>query len=222
MSYFMYVLPALLLGLWAQTMVNTRFNKYSKVLSARGLSAADVARYILDKNGLSHIPVNHIAGRLTDHFDPTRNTVNLSDAVYSSTSVAAIGVAAHEVGHAIQHAKGYKPMEIRRAILPISAIGSKAWFLIFILGLMSSIDPLINTGIILFSAIVLFQLVTLPVEFNASSRAVNTLETYGLLNEQELEGTKKVLSAAAMTYVAALIASIMELLRLLAMAERRR
>lgn len=216
-TYVILMLPALFFGLWAQFKVNSNFDKYSKVKSVRGVTAGDVARYILDRNNLYNVPVRNVAGRLTDHFDPRNNTVNLSDSVYNSTSVAAIGVAAHEVGHAIQHARAYKPMQFRRMILPITSVCNSLWFIIFLLGCLFVSQKLLMAGIILFAGIVIFQVVTLPVEFNASSRAMEALTSYGLLSAEELDGTKKVLNAAAMTYIAALVSSIAHLLRMLIM-----
>ena len=198
--------------------VNATFNRYKDVNNYRGFTASQVARQILNSNGLHHISVERVSGNLTDHYDPRANVVRLSDSVYDSTSVSAIGVAAHECGHAVQHSEGYVPMQIRMAIIPVPQFGSYAWYIVFILGLVMSFNPLIYAGIILFSAIVVFQFVTLPVEFNASSRALKTLEAYHILETDELKKSKKVLTAAAMTYVAALANSILQLFRLLLIA----
>lgn len=213
--YVILIIPALLISIWAQTKVNSTFNKYSKIFSSRGYTAAQIARYILDANGLYNVNVERVNGNLTDHFDPKSNVVRLSDSVHNSTSVAAIGVAAHEVGHAIQHAVGYGPIKIRAAIIPITQIGSKLSMPLILFGLLFSFQPIISLGIIFFATATIFQLVTLPVEFNASNRALAILEERDYLYGEELTGAKKTLSAAAMTYVAALIVSAMQLLRLI-------
>ena len=213
--YIILIIPALLISLWAQTKVNGTFNKYSKVFASRGYTASQIARYILDANGLSNVTVERVSGNLTDHFDPKTNVVRLSDSVFNSTSVAAIGVAAHETGHAIQHAVGYAPIKLRMAIIPITQIGSKLAMPLILLGLLFSFQPIITVGILFFATATVFQLVTLPVEFNASNRALKILEERDYLYGEELVGAKKTLSAAAMTYVAALIVSVMQLLRLI-------
>lgn len=214
------LIGALFFGLYAQFKVQHNFKKYSRIPSESGKTAAEVARQILDSNGLYDVDIVRVGGNLTDHFDPRNNTVALSDTVHNSTSVGAIGIAAHEVGHAIQHSKGYLPIKIRNLVLPIAQIGSHAYLYIFLLGLILSYTPLANFGIILFSAIVIFQLVTLPVEFNASARAKFTLQDQFILSGGEMVGVRKVLNSAAMTYVAALIASIVTLLRLVAISRR--
>lgn len=218
-----FLLVMLILPIVAQVNVTSTFNKYKKVSNSRGLTADQVARQILDSNGLFYIRVEHVSGDLTDHFDPTANVVRLSDSVYGQTSVAAIGVAAHECGHACQHAEEYAPIQIRTAIVPVVNICSRFWYLAFIIGvlLFETMPSLIYVGIIMFAAVVLFQLVTLPVELDASGRALKTLENDGILEAAEVPHAKKVLTAAAFTYVAALITSIMQLLRLLAAAKRR-
>lgn len=220
---FVFLLVMLILPIVAQVNVTSTFNKYKKVRNSRGLTADQVARQILDSNGLFYIRVEHVSGNLTDHFDPTANVVRLSDSVYGQTSVAAIGVAAHECGHACQHAEEYAPIQIRTAIVPVVNICSRFWYLAFIIGvlLFETMPSLIYVGIIMFAAVVLFQLVTLPVELDASGRALKTLENDGILEAAEVPHAKKVLTAAAFTYVAALITSIMQLLRLLAAAKRR-
>lgn len=214
----MFILPIV-----AQINVTTTFKKYSKVRNSRGLTADQVARQILDSNGLFYIRVEHVSGNLTDHFDPTANVVRLSDSVYGQTSVAAIGVAAHECGHACQHAEEYAPIQIRTAIVPVVNICSRFWYLAFVIGILlfETMPSLIYVGIIMLAAVVLFQLVTLPVELDASGRALKTLENDSILEAAEVPHAKKVLTAAAFTYVAALITSIMQLLRLLAAAKRR-
>lgn len=218
-----FLLVMLILPIVAQVNVTSTFKKYSKVRNSRGLTADQVARQILDSNGLFYIRVEHVSGNLTDHFDPTANVVRLSDSVYGQTSVAAIGVAAHECGHACQHAEEYAPIQIRTAIVPVVNICSRFWYLAFIIGILlfETMPSLIYVGIIMFAAVVLFQLVTLPVELDASGRALKTLENDGILEAAEVPHAKKVLTAAAFTYVAALITSIMQLLRLLAAAKRR-
>ena len=200
----------------ASAKVSSTFSKYAKVRSVAGMTGAEAAQKILYSEGIMDVRVEHVAGTLTDHYDPRTKTVNLSDATYGSSSVAAIGVAAHECGHVIQHHTGYVPLNIRSALVPVANIGSKAGIPIILLGAFLSMNQtLINIGILAFSFGVLFQLVTLPVEFDASGRAVRLLGTLGILESDEIGMTKKVLSAAAMTYVAAAFASILSLLRLL-------
>lgn len=221
-SYIIYILPALLISMFAQLMVTRTFNKYKKVYSSRGYSGADVARKILDTNGLHNVRIEQVSKDLSDHYDPKENVVRLSTAVYSSNSVASIGVAAHEVGHAIQYSKNYVPIKLRAAIIPVTRIGSSLSWPLFFIGFILQADVLLTIGIALFTTVLLFQLITLPVEFNASRRAIVTLQNDYYLDGDELKGAKRVLSAAAMTYVAALFMSIMQLLRLLAMTNRRR
>ena len=216
------VLPALIFTIWAQISVNSRFNKYSQVRTSRGLTGAEAARRILDENGLSHVRIERVRGSMTDHYDPRDNVIRLSETVHDVASVAAVGVAAHEAGHAVQYAKNYGPIKLRASILPITRIGSMMAMPIFIIGLLFTMEPLLLMGILLYSAVTLFQLVTLPVEFNASARALATLEHSHMMFGDELAGARKVLSAAAMTYVAALATSLLTLLRLLALANRRR
>lgn len=220
-TYLIFVVPALLLAMWAQMMVQTTFKKYSKVISARRMTGAEAARRILDANGLHNVQILRVAGELTDHFDPKTNTVNLSQSVYDNPSVAAIGVAAHESGHAVQHAVGYAPMKLRAAIIPMTNIGSKLAVPLVMIGLVFAYYPLAYIGCIFYATIALFQLVTLPVEFNASNRALAALEGSGILGTEELRGSKKVLSAAAMTYVAALFTALAQLLRLLVIVSGR-
>lgn len=225
------LIPAMIFAFWAQINVQSTFKKYSRVANMRGVTGADAARRILNENGLYHIRVEHIPGHLTDHYDPKAGVIRLSDAVYSSTSAAAIGVAAHEAGHACQHAVGYAPLKIRQAIIPVTNIGSRLAMPIFLIGLIfagsSQIggnvgDIFMFAGIALFSLSVLFQLVTLPTEFNASSRALKTLESTGILYSEELTAAGKTLRAAALTYVAALATALASLLRLILIANRRR
>ena len=218
MSPIVFFLIMLILPLIAQIMVSSTFNKYKDVRNSRGLTADQVARQILDSNGLYHIRVERIGGNLTDHYDPAANVIRLSDSVYGSSSVAAIGVAAHECGHACQHAEDYAPIRLRTAIVPVTNVCSKLWYITFLLGvlLFEAFPALAYLGIIMFSAVVVFQAVTLPTELDASGRALRTLEADGILDYREVPMAKKVLKAAAFTYVAALITSLMQLLRLLA------
>ena len=219
-SYIIFVLPAIILTMYAQTNVNSTFNKYSKVGNRRGLTAYEVARKILDLNGLYNVSIESISGKLTDHFDPRANVIRLSDSTRNSTSVAAIGVAAHEVGHAVQYAKGYMPIKLRNAIVPVVQFSSYlAWPLVLI-GLVLSAPALAEFGVILFTFVVAFQLITLPVEFNASSRAIKTLNSEMILDDEETKSAKKVLKAAALTYVASAAVAIGNLLRLLVLTGR--
>ena len=220
-TYFLVIL-GFIFAMIASSGVQSAFRKYSKVKSARGYTGADAARKILDDHGLYHIRIEHVGGNLSDHFDPKANVIRLSDSTYSDTSVAAIGVAAHEAGHAVQHAVGYAPIKIRNAIVPAVNIASTLSMPLFILGLILSIPGLRTLGIILFSAALVFQVVTLPVEFNASRRALNILNQSVMLEYDELKGAKKVLSAAAMTYVAAVISTALQLLRLVLLSNSRR
>lgn len=220
---YIVVIPAIIFALIAQIMVKSTFSKYSKESNQHGYTAKEVARKILDDNGLYNVSIEYIGGELTDHYDPTSNVVRLSDSVYNSTSVAAIGVAAHEVGHAIQHAKGYTPIKIRQAIIPITQIGSRLAVPLVLLGLIfGAFRFLVPVGIFLYAGVVLFQAVTLPVEFNASGRALRTLDENVILYKDEVRMAKKVLTAAALTYVAAMFSSLMSLLRLILIANRRR
>ena len=212
---YILVLIGAVLSLIASARVNSTFNKYQRVRSASGMTGAEAAERILHQNGIYDVAVEHVRGNLTDHYDPKNKVLRLSDATYSSNSVAAVGVAAHECGHALQHNAGYLPLRIRSAIVPAANIGSKLGIPIILLGvLLSGNYFLIQLGIWVFSLAVLFQIVTLPVEFNASNRAMAMMERYGILSGEELRTTKKVLSAAAMTYVAAAASSILQLLRL--------
>lgn len=220
------IIIGLLISLIASWNVNATFKRYSNTRNSRDITASQVARQILDDNGLYQVTIERVSGNLTDHYDPRANVVRLSDATYSSTSTAAIGVAAHECGHAVQHAQGYVPIKIRSAVIPVTQIGSRLWYIVFLLGLVLGSSYVGYTlqlvGIALFSLIVVFQLVTLPVEFNASSRAMRTLESRFILSGDELTQARKVLTAAALTYVAALVNSILQLLRLLAIARGNR
>jgi len=213
--YLVLVLPALLLALWAQFKVNATYKKFSRVQSSRGYTGQQVARMILDQNGLYHVRVEGISGSLTDHYDPRSNVVRLSQGVYNASSVAAIGIAAHECGHAVQHAEKYAPLQLRSAVIPVTNIGSKLAIPLLLVGVIFNYTPLIWVGILGYSLVALFQLITLPVEFNASNRALRTIEGNYILLDNENKGAKKVLTAAALTYVAALAASLAQLLRLM-------
>lgn len=218
---YLILIPAMIFALFAQINVKSTFNKYSRKNNSRGLTVAEIARQILDANGLYNVRIEHISGSLTDHFSPNENVVRLSDDVYGKSTIASAGVAAHEVGHAIQHSVGYAPIKIRNAIIPVTQIGSSISMPIFIIGIALSFKPLVTAGILLFSAVVFFQLITLPVEFNASRRALNTLESKNILEGDELKGSAKVLRAAAMTYLAGLFSSLASLIRLIAISNRR-
>lgn len=209
------LIPALLFGLYAQFKVSSTYKKYSQVKNARGFTAAEVARKILDDNGLYDVAIVKIAGNLTDNFNPKTKTVSLSETVYNSQSVAAIGVAAHECGHAMQHAEGYTPIKIRSALVPVTNFGSTFGFIILAIGLLFGNYSIAMIGVLLYSLMAVFQAVTLPVEFNASNRALKTLASHYILEDDELKMSKKVLSAAAMTYVAALVSTLATILRLL-------
>lgn len=213
--YVVLVLPAVILALAVQIRLRATYSKYSAVRTAGGITADEAARRILNANGLYDVAVERVSGDLTDHYDPRTNTVRLSEKVYGSCSVAAVGVAAHEVGHAIQHAKNYFPMKIRSAIIPMTNFGAGLSPILLILGFLLLYDPLIIAGIALYSMTAVFQLVTLPVEFNASKRALGTLSEYGIISEGEKPQVRRVLSAAAMTYVASLLVSLMSVLRLI-------
>ena len=214
-TYMLIVISALI-SLFAQFLVNSRFSKYSRVRSRSGMTGAQAAERILQSQGIYDVAIQRVSGKLTDHYDPRNKTLNLSDAVYASTSVAAVGVAAHECGHAIQHARGYAPLSFRSALVPVANIGSQLSWLFIILGIFfGGSHTLIMIGILMFSAAVLFQLVTLPVEFNASGRALKLLSEAGILQKDEVSDTRKVLSAAALTYVAAATTAVLQLLRLL-------
>jgi len=216
------MIPALLLSIWAQARVSGTFNKYSKVKSKNGYTGAMTAREILDENDLHDIDIIAAKGKLTDNYNPKKRVVNLSETVHSNASIAAIGVAAHETGHAIQDRDGYGPLRLRSFLVPVANIGSKAGPYIVILGLILSMNFFIELGIVLFAAAVLFYLVTLPVELNASKRAMELLETEGILERDELGAAKKVLKAAAFTYIAAALSAVMMLLRLVLISRNRR
>ncbi|MFZ7103117.1 MAG: zinc metallopeptidase [Peptococcaceae bacterium] len=209
------LIPGIILAAYAQGKVQTTFQRYSRVLSRRGITGAQVARFILDGYGLQEVDVEMTGGRLSDHYDPRTRKVRLSNDVYRGSSLASLGVAAHEVGHAIQHDTGYTPLHIRNSIVPVTQIGSTLSFPLLIIGLLMGSFALARLGVLLFAGVVLFQVITLPVEFNASSRALAILDKEGFLSREELAGTKKVLDAAALTYVAAALMAALNLLRLL-------
>lgn len=216
------LIPALILTFWAQSRVSSAFKKYSRVYTSGRLTGAAVARDILDRAGLQDIAVERVPGNLSDHYDPRTRVLRLSSGVHDSASVAALGVAAHESGHAIQHDVGYVPLTMRNAIWPVANIGSSGGFWLFFLGLIFGSPMLQNIGILLFFAAVIFYFVTLPVEFNASSRALAVLESGGYLTREEMPGARAVLNAAAWTYVAAATMAVAQLLRLLVLRGNRR
>ncbi len=217
---WLILLPAVLLSARAWQ-VSANFNKYARTLSAGGWTAAAMARRMLDSQGLSSVQVVETKGNLTDHYDPKRKVLALSESVYGYSSLAALGVAAHEVGHAVQHAQSYKPIAWRSALVPITNLGSTLSWPLLLAGLIFSFRPLVTAGIVLFSLVVLFQLVTLPVEFNASARALNMLESDGYLQREEIGGAKAVLRAAALTYLASALMAVLQLVRLLAISRNR-
>ncbi len=223
-TYFVFIVPALIVTMIAQFRVKSTFQKYSRISTAKNMTGAQAAESVAQFGGALGVQVRHISGNLTDNFDPRNNTISLSDNVYGATTIAAVGVAAHEAGHAVQHAKGYMPNKIRSILVPVTNIGSRLAMPLVIIGLILPVqyDFVVTIGIALYSLAVLFQLVTLPVEFNASFRAIRALDEAGILYPDELEGAKKVLTAAAMTYLAASFTAIMSLLRLLMIAGSRR
>ncbi len=216
LSYLVFMLPALLLGLWAQAKVKHTFNKYNKISNSRGMTGAQAARMVLDRNGLSYVRIEHVNGSLTDHYDPKDNVIRLSSSVYNSASIGAVGVACLEAGHAVQHAEEYTPIRIRNAIIPVCNFGSSFGPVLILIGCLFSGSKfglsLVFFGILLFSLVAVFQLVTLPVEFDASNRALSVIRDSGMFAEADYKGARKVLSAAAMTYVAALITSLLQIL----------
>ena len=218
--YLYLVLPAIILALFASIKVKNTFSKYSK--HSASLSGADAARRVLEANGVTDVKVERVSGHLTDHFDPKTNVIRLSESVYDSQSISAVGVAAHEAGHAVQYAKGYTPIKVRSAIYPVCNLGSRLSLPLLLIGLLFNFSFLMNLGIIFFGVALVFQLVTLPVEFNASSRALCAVKEQSLLDDTQISGARKVLSAAAMTYIASFLVSLTQLLRFLLIANRRR
>ena len=226
-TYLYLILPCVLLSLWASNNVNSTFQKYSKQFSRRGLTGAEAAQRVLSSNGVSGVRIERVSGNLTDHFDPKTNVIRLSDNVYASTSTAAIGVACHEAGHAVQYAMDYAPIKLRAAIIPLTNFGSKIAMPLILAGILFSTlgffsDALVYAGIAAFGLSLVFQLVTLPVEFNASRRAMEAIETAGLLTHEEQQGARKTLKAAAMTYVAATAVAVAQVVRLLVLFGGRR
>ncbi|MDR1786110.1 MAG: zinc metallopeptidase [Spirochaetaceae bacterium] len=219
--YVILVLPAVLLSLWAQIKVSLTFNRYSKIQSQRGMSGEQAAETLLRLNHIGNVSIEGVGGKLTDHYDPSSKVLRLSEPVYRRTSIAAIGVAAHETGHAIQDAQKYGPLVLRSALVPAANIGSQAGPILVIIGIFASISLLTKVGIILFAAAVLFYFVTLPVEIDASRRALAILRSSGALNQDELKGVRKVLTAAALTYVASAILALANLVRLVLIARGR-
>ena len=221
-TYLIFMLPALILSLICQFKVKSTYAKYDKVGNDRRITGAEAAQRVLRGGGVFDVSVGKIGGTLTDHFDPGSKSINLSAAVHDKSTIASVGIAAHEAGHAIQHNEGYGPIKLRTALVPVCNIGSSVGPWLIILGLILGIGELYYVGLIAFGAVALFQLVTLPVEFNASRRAMEALESSGTLSDDELKGARRVLTAAAMTYVAALVTSIMQILYYVSMSNRRR
>ena len=222
MYYFILIIPTFIFSLWAQAKVKSAYAQYSKLQSFGRYTGADTAETLLSRNGITDVKVIATGGNLTDHFDPRKKVIALSQGVYGHTSIAAIGIAAHETGHAIQHAEGYAPLKFRSAVYPVSKIGSSFGPIMAIIGLFMNFPPMITLAIVLFAVAVLFYLVTLPVELNASKRALVALSNNSMLGAEELDGAKKVLSAAALTYVASAAVAIANLLRLILLSQRRR
>lgn len=224
-TYLVFIVPCIIITLICQVRVQSTFSKYSKIRNSRNITGAQAAEYVLRQNGVTGVRIEHVAGSMTDHFDPRTNVIRLSDTVYNSNSVAAVGVACHEAGHAVQHAEGYLPNKIRSIILPMAKIGSQLSWILILLGLVFTAKVgfvLLYIGIVLFSLSVLFTIATLPVEFNASKRALECIRESDLLYSDEYTGAKRTLQAAAMTYVASALTAIMQLLRLIVIARSRR
>ncbi len=220
--YFILVVPAMILAAWAQFKVKSTYNKFSNVLNTRGITGAYAAQAVLSHYGITDVGIEEVAGKLSDHYDPKAKVIRLSQGVYGSNSIAAVGIACHEAGHAAQHAQEYIPIKIRTALVPVCNIGSTLGLPLAILGAFLGFEPLITVGLVLYAAIFVFHLATLPVEFNASRRAINVIDETNLLYDDEIKGAKKVLSAAAMTYVASMIVALANLLRLFFRFNRRR
>ena len=215
------LLPAILLTVWAQSRVKSTFEQYSRVRSRQGITGREAARAILTSYGLGSMPIKQIAGQLTDHYDPSTRSLSLSEPVYDSTSIAAIGVAAHEVGHAVQHAQNYFPLKFRNAIVPVVNLTSGASWPLFLVGLMAGNSRIMNIGILRFLGVIVFHLVTLPVELDASRRALAVLSSNGMMDRDEVSGARKVLGAAAMTYLAAALQAVLSLVRLILLRNSR-
>ncbi|MFP4456186.1 MAG: zinc metallopeptidase [Clostridia bacterium] len=216
-----YILPALILSLIAQSKVKSAYAKYSKVRASSNLTGADIARRILVNANINDVSIGRVSGELTDHYDPRKKEINLSNNIHSGNTIAAYGIAAHEAGHVLQHYEGYGPIKLRNSIVPVIQFSSSAAIPLFFLGFLFNAGTFMTLGIVLFSGVVVFHLVTLPVEFNASKRAINVLQNDGYLSQTEISGVKEVLNAAALTYVASAVMAAMQLLRLLAMSRRR-
>jgi len=212
---FLLIIPVLILSFYAQNKVKSNYNKFNKIKNSAGLSGSEVAKKILNRNGVSNIKIQKTEGTLTDHFNPREKVVNLSEEVYSKPSVSSISIAAHEAGHVLQHQADYVPLKIRNSILPVASFGSKAAFPLFLVGFLFQTNFLMDIGIIFFAGALLFHLATLPVEFNASNQAYAELSNGIIVDKDELQGTKKVLNAAALTYVASTLMALVQLLRLL-------
>ena len=221
-STMIVLIPAIILAMYAQSKVKSTYEKYVRIASQKGYTGAEAARAILDRNGLTDVRIEHIRGTLSDHYDPRTRVLRLSDMVYRGNSISSSAIAAHEVGHAIQHARDYAPLRFRNAIVPVVNFASNLSWLFILAGLFLSFTGLIDIGIVLFTGSVVFQIVTLPVEFNASSRALDELESVGVLTREEIPHSKKVLDAAALTYVAATATAVAQLVRLLLLRERSR
>lgn len=220
-SYLLIIVVTLILGLGSQAMINRTYKKWSKVPARSGITGAEMARRMLDANGLYDVSVVRIAGELTDNYDPRTSTLHLSEGVYGSTSVAATAIACHEAGHAVQHAKGYAPIKIRMAVVPVVNLASNLWMILLVVGFILNIFNLVWAAIAMYACVVAFQIVTLPVEFNASGRAMNSIRSIVMLPEEQYSGARSVLTAAAMTYVASALASILQLLYYIGLAGRR-
>jgi len=221
-TYLIYVVPAIIISIIAQIKVSSAFKTYSNIRNSRGITGCEAAQQILRAAGIHDVTVQSVSGNLTDHYDPKAKVIRLSGGVYGASTVASVGIAAHEAGHAVQHHIGYKPLVLRNASYPLTRIASTAAIPLIIIGFVLSLMPIVWIGIIFFSATLLFQLITLPVEFNASRRALLLLDEGGVLTRDELGGAKKVLSAAAFTYVAAMLVSLMQLLRFVVLARGQR
>lgn len=224
-TYFVFILPCVIITLICQLRISSAYSRYSQIQNSRYMTGAQAAEYVLRTNGVTGVRIEQIAGHMTDHFDPRTNTIRLSDGVFNSTSIAAVGIAAHEAGHAVQHAEGYLPNKIRGAVVPLANIGSKLSWIFILLGCFLSAKvgyTFLYIGIVLFSLSVLFTILTLPVEFNASSRALKVIKEGNLLVGEEYQGAKSTLQAAAMTYVAAALTAVLQLVRLFVLARRRR
>lgn len=220
--YIILVIPAMLLAVWAQVKVKSTYNKFSKVSNTKGITGAYAAQAVLTHYGINDVRIEQVSGKLTDHYDPKAKVIRLSEGVYGSSTIAAVGIACHEAGHAAQHAQDYAPIKIRNSLVPICNIGSSLGIPLALIGYFLGFEPLISIGLLLYAAIALFQVVTLPVELNASRRAMKVIDETGLLQDEEQCGAKKVLTAAAMTYIASMLVAIANLLRLILRFNNRR